>query len=616
MPIPANSGDFSASLFPVSASAPLSTQTFVPRTTPGNVAICLSGGGSRALSAGMGQLQALELLQANGASLLSQARAISTVSGGGWLGIPFVYLPPGFSDANFLGSYIDPSDLTLSSLDTLLSTNIGAQITSDFSLVELAVEASYLYTVEDVPADMLWQTLIGIHILGPYGLYPSDSSYTPTSLFSYDSAALAKYVTGPNPSLGSEIANLIAEPAGQQRPYLVSNSAMFVTTSGGQIMLAPVQSTPFTTGIISVPPNSVDANNRQVGGGGVTSFAFNSAPLKAPNNALKVQQSRQWSLMDIAGTSSAAFAAALKLTLAKLAKSPPALSAAVRRHKERAVARLSKAGADAMKVDAYLQSLIDAADRGDLVTMKANVAILEEIIPAYSYWPVLNPPYGKPVGTTQFADGGLLENCGIAAMLAYSDIDTLIAFVNSEATLSQDDNGVIVVDDSIPPLFGFQPYNGDAGYVPYAGATDPYYPLFQNNQVFASNQFQTLLNQLWAASGSGSYQSAPIVNQPLVTVENKWFGVTAGKSVTVLWVHLEIASDWYNAFTDYAVTLAMDGEIVLANFPHYNTLNTELSAIQVNLLSSLTAWTVAAAENSGNFTSLFTTNQAKAEHGD
>ena len=613
MPFPAISGDFSASLFPVSASAPLSTQTFVPRTTPGHVAICLSGGGSRALSAGMGQLQALELLQANGASLLSQCRAISTVSGGGWLGIPFVYLPPGVSDSDFLGSYIDPSDLTLSSLDTLLSTNIGAQITSDFSLVELSVEASYLYTVEDVPADMLWQTLIGIHLLGPYGLFPSDSSYTPTSLFSYDSAALTQYVTGPNPGLGSEIASLIAAPAGQQRPYLVSNSAMFVTTPGGQIMLAPVQSTPFTTGIMSVPPNSVDANNRQVGGGGVTSFAFNSAPL---NNALNVQQSRQWSLTDIAGTSSAAFAAALKLTLAKLAKSPPALSAAVRKHRQSAVARLSKAGSDAVKVDAYLQSLIDAADRGDLATMQSNVAILDEIIPAYSYWPVSNPPYGQPVGTTQFADGGLLENCGIAAMLAYSDIDTLIAFVNSEATLSQDDYGVIIVDDSIPPLFGFQPYNDDAGYVAYAGATDPYYPLFQNNQVFASNQFQPLLNQLWAASGSGSYQTAPIVNQPLVTVENKWFGVAAGKSVTVLWVHLEIASDWYTAFTDYAVRLAMDGEILVYNFPHYYTLNTELGAIQVNLLSNLTAWTVAAAENSGNFTSLFTTSQAKAGHGD
>ena len=71
----------------------------------GGVGICLSGGGSRAMGAGMGQLQALEMLTTDaGDSLLSQVVAMSTVSGGGWVGIPFTYLPSGFSDAQFLGT--------------------------------------------------------------------------------------------------------------------------------------------------------------------------------------------------------------------------------------------------------------------------------------------------------------------------------------------------------------------------------------------------------------------------------------------------------------------------------------------------------------------------------
>jgi hypothetical protein len=62
--------------------------------TPGRVGVCLSGGGSRALAAGMGKLRALKQLTANGAPVLGQVRALSTVSGGSWLGVPFIFLPP------------------------------------------------------------------------------------------------------------------------------------------------------------------------------------------------------------------------------------------------------------------------------------------------------------------------------------------------------------------------------------------------------------------------------------------------------------------------------------------------------------------------------------------
>src|SRR5580700_11294480 len=79
-----------------------------PPATPGNVGVCLSGGGSRALTAGMGQLRALtKLVAANGQSLLAQVKALSTVSGGSWIGVPFIYLPPGSpSDAAYLGPWI------------------------------------------------------------------------------------------------------------------------------------------------------------------------------------------------------------------------------------------------------------------------------------------------------------------------------------------------------------------------------------------------------------------------------------------------------------------------------------------------------------------------------
>jgi hypothetical protein len=93
-----------------STAAPLSIEQFYPEPpkTPGNVGVALSGGGSRALTAGMGQLRALNQLTMNGRPLLAQIKALSTVSGGAWLGVPFVYLPPGSpSDTAYLGPWIE-----------------------------------------------------------------------------------------------------------------------------------------------------------------------------------------------------------------------------------------------------------------------------------------------------------------------------------------------------------------------------------------------------------------------------------------------------------------------------------------------------------------------------
>ena len=120
-PAPAVSGSFSAAVVPVGPSQPLNVTNFIPGQKPGNVAVCLSGGGSRALTAGMGQLNALQTVPyATNQSLLSQAKALSTVSGGSWLRVPFAYLPPSVGDVNYLGGpYVQPASLTSASLGSL-----------------------------------------------------------------------------------------------------------------------------------------------------------------------------------------------------------------------------------------------------------------------------------------------------------------------------------------------------------------------------------------------------------------------------------------------------------------------------------------------------------------
>lgn len=600
---PLVSGSFLAEEIPVGASQPLTVTKFIPSNKPGNVGVCLSGGGSRALSAGMGQLNGLQTLQyASNQSLLSQVKALSTVSGGSWLGVPFAYLPSSVSDIDYLGGpYVQPASLTPASLSSLPTGCMGANVTSDFTLVDMAVQAVLLYW-EGVPSNGLWRTIIGLQLLAPYGLFAHTSwSDTPESFFSYDQSALNGILTT-NPSLTEEQANLVST---QPRPYLVCNTAMFVTANG-QSLLAPVQATSFMSGIVSMPPGAIDSNGFLAGGGGVTSFAFNSTPtaFNASTSQVTVAQQRQWALADIVGSSSAAFAATLEQTMATYATHPEQLARALRERGPAAANFLARNGFRLQAGRTELAKTLSAQAEGNLARMSATAFALSDLIPAYQYWPVANSPIGSTIKTTNFADGGSLENTGIAAMLSYGDIDNIISFVNTMMPIAQDHSGIIVVDDSIPPLFGYQPYVAGAGYTLYRDHSNPSNPAFQNSQVFPSSEFQSLLDNLWSVSGSGTYQNAPVYSQQLMTVANPWFGVTPDRKVTVLWVYLERVKTWYDQLSPAVQNILGPFDCMISDFPHYSTVfATQLSPIEINLLANLTAWVVMNAQ--GQFTKPF-----------
>ena len=199
----------------VTTTPPLTIdQLYTPASTPGNVGLCLSGGGTRACCAGMGQLRALASIQANGKSLLSQIKALSTVSGGSWLGVPYQYMPAsGPADDVYLGTYdSDQSALTLSDLAKLPKGNAGLPMTSIlFSLEGIAGTAVLLYELilqispnNPLPANMLWQMVMGLNILDSYGLLNVNlNSGQPQDMFSATSASL-QAITKVNGSLASQ----------------------------------------------------------------------------------------------------------------------------------------------------------------------------------------------------------------------------------------------------------------------------------------------------------------------------------------------------------------------------------------------------------------------------
>lgn len=538
-----------ADLYPV--TAPLRVDRLVPGAiTPGNVGICLSGGGSRAMIAGMGQLRALKAL-----GLLERVKAISSVSGGSWLAVPFTYLPPEISDDQFLNGFVpDPGSLVLGAhgspaerLEELPPGNLG-RVAADPSMApaELAVQGLELMML-GVPPDRLWSQLVADNVLAPFGLASFDRWHLPTSFFTF-SPAMAKVIRSLNPRLGAT-AHTYRQPALEgdvRRPFHLCNASMFVCPSSdlplpaeGEL-LAPLQSNAFFTGIVGRDLGT-DAGGVEVGGGGVSSFAFASRVQRVvAGEQVEVRARAPLALSDVTGMSSAFFA-------------------------------------------------------GPLSTMLPELDVLD---PAYRYWPVDGAAPGLG-SRNRFADGGDLENNGVASLLAYEDVEKLVVFINSTPLLRGSD-GQVRLDDWLSPLFGFTPYQPPArgregGYVLYDDIRAGLAPLpadadalfYQNNQVFPSRSLEPLLEGLWSASGGAARRRpATFFQQGLEVLDNSWFGVRGGRRVDVLWIVLNPAREWEERLRP-EVRAALP-----AAFPNYGILETHLPPVAINLLAHFTSWVV------------------------
>jgi hypothetical protein len=349
---------------------------------------------------------------------------------------------------------------------------------------------------------------------------------------------------------------------------------------------------------------------------------------------VSINEQRPWSIMDSVGASSAAFAEVLVNLFATWETDSRRLLQDLQQCSERALGFVQDEleSHESTKAAQWLEGLshidTDSAElfkqiaghkleRGDLQAILREFT-LTDIVPKYNYWPVADATPDPDIRPTLFADGGNLENTGIASMLSYRDIDNVIAFINPATLLApasaettpsvtiDETTGVITtaieVDDQIPPLFGYQPYcKNDGTYTPYNGGSN----ISKNtawgvhNQVFPGTEFPELLSGIWSAA-SGSKAPA-IYKQQLPVVMNEWFGVAARDSITCVWVYTSTVADWENQL-DTDVKSTLDG---LESFPNYGTMDTELSPTEINLLASLTAWSVANDNNKALFIDLY-----------
>ena len=559
--------------------------------------VCFSGGGSRALTCALGQLSALNAIPSPtqpGRTLLNNVSYISSVSGGSWASVAYTFLPPTISDADFLITPVAPAALTAASVSTMSPQCLGS-VPQQFNVSSVADLLYLLWhwgLFSPFGPDMrnwFWIAAVGELVLKPFGLYSATYSSTPPYLlpsltFSLSPTYITQNITSENSSLlPSQF--YVCQP---NRPTLIVNTNLQENDLVADPPQIPVQATARATGIAGQSPDGTI-----VGGGLVESFAFTSSligPGQGANTAA-VSVNRCYSLCDIAGCSSAFFAEYLLQYInvyiddivAELVKKYQLPSWAV------------------TLLEHVLQALIDSE--------------ASEVLPQYNYWRLGEVRQPNPQNTTYgFSDGGTFDNSGILGLLAQTDVNRIIAFINTETPLSTA-NGQVVVDASIPLLFGSAYPAGGGPYVSFGGMS-PSQPM-SYVQVFDDTQgeLDALCQGLYDASCGGPNEDANLGTDPasfmqtLTTVANPVANILGGRQITVVWIYNNRVNSWQNQITDSTIQaalaegqsnqnetgifLAKSGSGPLANFPNYYTVDQiYLAPEAVNMLAQLSAWNV------------------------
>jgi hypothetical protein len=547
---PALPATLAAHIYPAAATADGPPDVAVV-PTPGGVArvgVCISGGGSRSLSAAMGQLRGLRHL-----GLLDKVTYLSTVSGGTWGSLLYTYLPPVIPDDELLGEVVpDPASLRWDSSSgpdpaadlSALSSHAMGSVPTRIGIAEFLAKMTELREQRGVPADRLWARAIGALIFEPFGL-----GDLPPRGFSWTPAWLEKVVLAGNPGLAASDFALV-NPGG--RPFHIVNATLFYPPAatrgpfrpGRDAGPYPFEATPITTGIPPAfpyqgAPVPGQPTSRDLGGGWVDPFAWGGdAPATPPtgNRISLATPSRLLALSDLASTSGAAFVGPL------------------------------------------------------IETFGSQFSWLEDLVPVYRYWPVLDTGTGRDGAWPYIVgDGGNLEDTGIAALLRRR-VPRIIAFVNAERSLALDSLlDQVIIDGQVPPLFGLAPAAPGQPYRPYpADATSP----FRFDQVFPAARFEELLHGLWDGHRSGGSAICQQTSLPVLPCPR--LGVAGGFTVDVLWVYTNPVTSWKAALHE-SVRFNMDvlHHIEFRTFPNYDTiLQLRLTPQQVNLLAHLSCWNV------------------------
>lgn len=456
--------------------------------------------------------------------VLDEVAIVSSVSGGTWASACFMFLPAEFSDDDFLGPVRDPQSLTVGILGDMPPNNLGiAPTRMDWPSV---IKVLIDLKTRDYPSDLLWQGLIGERIFQLWNLWKVGSDGLPIHYYSLDATTVSGTITPNNPQLQPQNFTLVQ----RKRPLLVMNTSVFSDYKVPGTPLLPFESSALGAGVRQTFVNA-GGSGLTIGGGLIQPFAMASASVLNVSGDLATvtAPAHPFSIVDMAGASSAAFAQ----------------------------------------------------------TVQKKVALFDDIIPRYPYWPVAEP---QDAALTWFADGGSLENTGICALLARG-VGRIIAFINTQTPLTVDASGNVTIDSSVQLLFGRTPDAPSRLMTEEHVASAPN-ATADNNQVFPTSAYDDLAAGLATANITNG--GPAMFRQTVPVLANMQFHVAGGYELDILWVYNTNVPNWRNLLRPQ-VAQYVD---TLANFPNYLTIEQlGLSAEEVNALAELSYWNLASNED-------------------
>jgi hypothetical protein len=493
-----------------------------------NVGVCFPGGGTRALSAAMGQLRAM--IDQN---IIQNVDYISCVSGGSWAATAFAYYNSGASsDADFLGAVTDPANITEAGLDALSTSCVGYGATQS---MDAALRAAYEAKVD---GDLLWITAVGSVFFDRYGL--NDDAY-----FSLD-AATVQAIQSANPSLANATFHTVRQPGGYAMPYLLINATIDGPTEPGDYVTDPLVMVTYSPLYAGIPLQQqvtytekgkgpiTPTTMATIGGGFIEPFGWGSsspASSGATNGTVSVGESAApFRLIDASGTSSSAFAE----TAAK--------------------------------------------------NLLLNVDLPEQV-----YWPPMASGTQVASQAFEFGDGGNLENYGLIPLLQRG-VKRVILFVNTDSPLNTayvpSTNGASSadIDPNLPVLFGVPVTSGGNA----AAVNNNVFPAADFVTLVTKLQALKTSGQAMIVQMTHDVLANTSWGVNAGSVEILWVyldQVSAWSSqITDSWVNQQLGLGSSGAFPNFPnyKTVDEDGLATL----------TQLTAPQVNLLADLTCWVV------------------------
>eukprot|EP00439_Symbiodinium_sp_Y106_P085549 s228_g28.t3 len=355
---------------------------FPPRQANLQTAICLSGGGTRAMVAALGALRGLEYLD-----LLGHTDLLVSVSGGTWTSGPFMFSH--MSKGHLLGSPTRPSELSLEALTTRPGL-IGDGATHDiYHLLKTA------FLNNDDPHS-IWVNAFNEILLKPIGLGNMSKYMAP------DDSTVQRIIRK-NPHLQRE--DFIVPPSDRPRAFVMLGVLLApLGHESDDDTVVSLQMSPDFSGSPFYPgregqlqfdeegehwlaSSDIPALKLVVGGGMVETFAFGSdTPFSEQSGGHGVRMpapSEPMSLAKAVGVSSAAFSA-------------------------------------------YTSQAMD----------KLGGQRMQALIPVATLWPITSKKFPGPKAAAKFkiGDGGHMDNSGLLPALQRK-VPRIVMFLNTDVKI-------------------------------------------------------------------------------------------------------------------------------------------------------------------------------------